>query len=253
MFTIQKKIEQNINAFSSISLEQMNEVALMKRTDTKFIVSVSQLIAVLNQIKDDYKILEINENRIMSYASLYFDTSDNKFYNDHHNGKKNRTKIRLRKYLESNLCFLEIKQKNGRGETNKSRIPIADFETSLSKLSKDYINQITLKDYELHPSLWNNFNRITLVNIQTKERVTIDLNLSYKINNTKKSYKKLVVIEVKQERFNRNSKIVKVLKSIRQNPYSISKYCIGMISLYNNIKYNLFKTKLIKINNITTA
>ena len=86
---------------------------------------------------------------------------------------------------------------------------------------------------------------------QTKKR--IDLNLSYKINNTKKFYKKLVVIEVKQERFNRNSKIVKVLKSIRQNPYSISKYCIGMISLYNNIKYNLFKTKLIKINNITTA
>jgi hypothetical protein len=253
MLTIQKNIENNINAFSPITLEEMNDVALMKRTDTKFIVNINQLVEVLEQLKEDYKILEINKNRIMSYASLYFDTADNKFYNDHHNGKKNRIKIRVRKYLESNLCFLEVKQKNGKGETNKSRIPIEDFETNLSNLSKDFINKVVLKKYNLHPILWNNFNRITLVNSKSKERVTIDLNLSYQINNTKKSYKKLVVIEVKQERFNRNSKVVQVLKSIRQNPYSISKYCIGMISLYNNIKYNLFKTKLIKINNITTV
>ena len=59
-----------------------------------------------------------------------------------------------------------------------------------------------------------------------------------------------MVVEVKQERFNRNSKIVKILKSIQQHPYSISKYCIGMISLYNDLKYNVFKKKLIKINNI---
>lgn len=253
MNTNQQKIKNKINGFSSISLEEMNGVALMKRTDTKFIVNVSQLIDVLQQVQNDYKVLEINENRIMNYSSLYFDTSCNKFYNDHHNGKKNRIKVRVRKYVESNLCFLEVKQKNGKGETNKSRVPIQDFENDLSKLSKEFIYKTVLKEYELQPSLWNNFERITLVNNKNKERVTIDLNLSYKVNDNKKSYEKLVVIEVKQERFNRNTKIVRVLKSIRQNPYSISKYCIGMISLYKDIKYNLFKTKLIKINNIITA
>ena len=89
-----------------------------------------------------------------------------------------------------------------------------------------------------------------MVNLKSKERVTLDLNLSYKINGVEKKYNNLVVVEVKQERFNRKSEIVKALKSIKENPYSISKYCIGMISLYSDIKYNIFKKKLIKINNI---
>lgn len=242
-------IEPIINQFSSISLKEMNSVSLMKRTDTKFVINKYQLEIVLESIKNNYKVLEIDANRIMSYSSLYFDTLENKFYNDHHNGKKNRTKIRQRKYVESDLCFLEIKQKNGKGETNKSRIQVNDFEKDLTNISKEFIANTTNKEYNLVPSLWNGFNRITLVNLASKERVTIDLNLSYNIKDVKKGFENLVIIEVKQERFNRKSEIVKSLKSIRQNPYSISKYCIGMISLYNDLKYNLFKKKLIKINN----
>lgn len=246
-----QQVQKLMSEFSAISLEEMNSVALMKRTDTKFVINKSQLFTVLKEIEGQYKVLEINTDRIMSYSSLYFDTVDNKFYNDHHNGKNNRTKIRQRKYVESNLCFLEIKQKNGKGETNKTRIPVKDFELNLSKSSEAFIAQTTNQDFNLEPSLWNGFNRITLVNLKSKERVTIDLNLSFKINETEKSFKNLVVVEVKQERFNRNSAIVKVLKSLQQHPYSISKYCIGMISLYNDLKYNIFKKKLIKINNIT--
>ncbi|MCL5129495.1 polyphosphate polymerase domain-containing protein [Algibacter sp. L1A34] len=246
-----QNIQKLMSRFSSISLEEMNSVALMKRTDTKFVINKEQLLAVLSKIDDQYKVLEIKKDRIMSYSSLYFDTDDNKFYNDHHNGKNNRTKIRQRKYVESNLCFLEIKQKNGKGETNKSRIPVSDFEVDLSKSSTAFISETTNEVYNLEPSLWNGFNRITLVSLKNKERVTIDLNLSYKMNDIEKKFENLVVVEVKQERFNRNSAIVKALKVLRQHPYSISKYCIGMVSLYNDIKYNVFKKKLIKINNIT--
>lgn len=247
---MQQNIQNIINTFSSISLDEMNSVALMKRTDTKFVINKLQLVLVLKSLGIHYKVLEINDNRIMSYSSLYFDTPNNKFYNDHHNGKNNRTKVRQRKYVDSNLCFLEIKKKNGKGETNKTRIPVSDFETNLSKPSIDFISKTTDQECDLVPSLWNDFNRITLVNIKNKERVTVDLNLTYKINGLEKNYESLVVIEVKQERFNRNSEIVKTLKFYKQNPYSISKYCIGMISLYKDLKYNIFKKKLIKINNI---
>lgn len=248
-----QSIKDVIASFAAISLEEINSsVALMKRTDTKFIIPKQKLIKVLEDIKEDYKVLEIDEDRIMTYSSLYFDTNDNEFYNHHHNGKNNRTKIRQRKYVESNLCFLEIKQKNGKGETNKSRIEIPDFETNLSDHSMSFITRTTLKKYNLKPSLWNRFNRITLVNINTKERITIDLNLSYKINEIEKAYENLVVVEVKQERFNRNSKIVKTFKSLKEHPYSISKYCIGMVSLYKNLKYNIFKKKLLKINKLST-
>lgn len=249
---MQRNIEKIIDQFSPISLKEMNSVALMKRTDTKFVIHKSQLVLILENLKKDYKVLEIKNDRIMTYSSLYFDTIENKFYNDHHNGKVNRTKIRQRKYVESDLCFLEIKQKNGKGETNKSRIQVDDFELDLTKTSKDFISSTTAKKYNLKPSLWNGFNRITLVNLKDKERVTLDLNLSYSMDKVEKNFENLVIVELKQARFNRKSEIVKTLKSLQQNPYSISKYCIGMVSLYNELKYNIFKKKLIKINNIIT-
>ncbi|MDE3742018.1 polyphosphate polymerase domain-containing protein [Maribacter polysaccharolyticus] len=244
-------MNQIINAFDSISLEEMNNVALMKRTDTKFIVHKKELISVLKKIIQDYKVLEIKGNRIMTYASLYFDTPAKKFYYDHHNGKVNRTKVRMRKYVESDICFLEVKQKDGRGKTKKTRTSINDFEMDLSDTSIDFIQNVTHESYDLEPIIWNKFNRITLVNKTAKERLTIDLNVSFKINNTFKTYDNLVIIEVKQERFNRTSPVVRQLKEHQTNPYGLSKYCIGMISVYEDLKYNRFKRKILKINKIT--
>jgi hypothetical protein len=246
-----KSIKETLKSFTSTSLADMDGVALMKRTDTKFIIHKDELQGLLKHMCKFYNVLEIEENRVMTYSSLYFDTPNKKFYLDHHNGKVNRTKIRMRKYIESDLCFLEIKQKDGKGKTNKSRIPLPDFELNLEDNSKDFIGEITQESFDLAPSIWNGFNRITLVNKKAKERVTIDLNLTFQINQESKSYSDLVIIELKQERYDRNSPIVKSLRYLRQHPYSISKYCVGMANLYPNLKSNLFKNKLLKINKLT--
>ncbi len=246
-----KAIEAKLNQFKGISLVEMEEVSLMKRTDTKFVINISFLNFILEQLKENYKVLEVKNKRIMNYSSLYLDTPKFKFYNDHHNGKVNRTKIRQRKYVDSNLTFLEIKQKNGKGETNKSRVKIDDFQPNLNQELKNFIFTTTKENYKLLPSLWNNFRRITLVNLKDNERVTIDLELTYSFKSKEKSYKNIVIVELKQTRFNRNSDVVKALKKYNYNPYSFSKYCIGMVNLYENIKYNLFKNKLLKINKIS--
>jgi|TARA_B110000967_G_scaffold209669_1_gene266966 hypothetical protein len=249
--TVLENISATINSFESISLEDMNTVSLMKRTDTKYTININFLDKILNDLKEDYQVLEVKDRRIMNYSSVYFDTSKFKFYFDHHNGRVNRTKIRQRKYVDSGLTFLEIKQKNGKGETNKSRIKISDFDLGLSQNLNDFIFETTSKKFDLQPSLWNSFKRITLVNLKDNERATIDLNLSYYMNDIVKNYNNLVVIEVKQSRFDRKSIVVKTLKKYRYNPYSISKYCIGMVNLYKELKYNLFKQKLIKLNKIS--
>lgn len=248
---ISQNIKELIQELSPISLKEMDEVRLMKRTDTKFIIHEKDLIAVLKGIQDEYRILETDTHRIMTYSSLYFDTPLKKFYIDHHNRKVRRTKIRIRKYVESNTCFLEIKQKDGRGKTTKTRIPIDTITPNLSADALAFIQNTTKRTFDLKPIIWNTFNRITLVSKSAKERLTIDLNISFKINNSFKAYHNLVIIEVKQERFNRNSSIVQELKSKQVNPYSISKYCIGMIGVYDDLKYNRFKGKLMKINKIT--
>lgn len=251
MDNFKNDIKNTIKSFKSISLNEINSIALMKRFDTKYVINITNLNSILKELAHKYKVLEIDGKRIMNYSTLYFDTPAFKFYYDHHNGKSNRVKIRQRKYIDSDLTFLEIKKKNNKGLTNKFRTEINDFETELSDNSEKFISEITNSSNKLAPSLQNNFNRITLVNFKDKERVTIDLNLTYTLNEQKISYSKLVIIELKQERFNRHSLVVKTLKNKDYNSYSISKYCIGIVNLYKDIKYNLFKTKLLKIKKLT--
>jgi hypothetical protein len=148
------------------------------------------------------------------------------------------------------LFYLEIKQKNGKGVTNKSRIRVPGFEPLLSQKALSFIQETTQESFELRPTLVNRFNRVTLVNLEGKERVTIDLGLSFTQNDKTKGFENLVVVELKQERFDRNSIIVKSLRKFGFNPYSMSKYCIGMVSLYEDIKYNAFKKKVRNINKI---
>lgn len=239
--------------FSGISLAEMADVSLLKRTDTKFIIPIELLPKILEEIRSHYRILVIKGKRLMNYKSLYFDTPENKFYLDHHNGKIRRTKIRIREYVGSSLFFLEVKIKDGRGNTNKTRLPIANFEEELTSFNKNFIKDVTGFDYALRPSLYNEFQRMTLVNIAAKERITIDTELSYSIGNREKKVSDLAIIELKQERYDRNSLLVQALKEHNIGPYGFSKYCIGLAKLNKDIKQNAFKRKFLKINKITSA
>lgn len=246
-------LKKTIAKFESITLSGLNEVALLKRTDTKYILHRDDLIHVLEQITDDYQILEIENNRLMTYNTIYFDTEDNAFFNAHHNGKVHRAKVRKRMYKESNMCFLEIKKKDGKGQTNKFRTSIdtTHFKDNLSEKALDFIYHTISDEYELQKKLSNAFQRITLANPKRKERITIDVNLSFKNDDTDLTLRNLVIIEIKQERVDRKSPIIAVLKAQEHRPNRLSKYCIGMVNLYSDVKYNRFKKKLLTIEKIT--
>lgn len=247
-----KEITNEITSkFESISLSEMAKVALLKRTDTKFILPESLLPEILLSLQHDYKLLQIKGRRIMNYRSMYFDTQNNQFYHEHHNGKIKRTKIRIREYVDSDLYFLEVKLKDGKSRTNKFRIPIPNFEEQLDDTHTAFIQNVTGKDYELSTRLWNDFQRMTLVNMKTKERATIDTNLSYSMNQKDKTVPNLVIIELKQARFDRTSILAQTLKKYSIMPTGFSKYCIGMILLYDKLKFNAFKPKLLKLKKIT--
>ena len=110
-----------IKDFEPITLDEMDGVKLMSRTDTKFAFSSSKLPQLLSSMLPFYRILNINNKLIHDYKSLYYDTSENKFYLDHHNNRDTRKKIRLREYVDSGLVFLEIKTKNNKRKTIKKK------------------------------------------------------------------------------------------------------------------------------------
>jgi hypothetical protein len=91
---------------------------------------------------------------------------------------------------------------------------------------------------------------MTLVNKYFSERVTIDTNLSFRLQGKEKKLDKLIVIEIKQEGKRLNTTINKALKSMSILPTNFSKYCIGITNTLDNIKSNRFKEINLKINKL---
>jgi hypothetical protein len=172
-------------------------------------------------------------------------------YLAHHNGKLNRFKIRFRKYVASNLCFLEIKYKLKGTRTIKHRTKIDRIETDLSKKSLAFIEKYTpFKENQLVPKIYTEFSRMTLVSKQLNERVTIDLNLSFKFNGHSRQLDKTVIIELKRDGNAGVSKLIDALNYFRIFPQGFSKYCIGRALVENDLKRNNFKERIIRINKI---
>ena len=228
----------------------MGEVKLMNRTDTKFVFRVINLEKLLEKMQAFYKVLEVNDERIQTYKSLYFDTEDRKFYIDHHNSRVNRNKIRFREYVGSGLTFLEIKLKDNKGKTIKKRMRAAKISEKLSSEQKEYIEKIIGKKLEVSAKQWINFSRLTFVHKTQKERLTIDINLSFENEKESGDLRDIVIAEVKQERMSRKSDFMRIAKEMSILPMRLSKYCISTMQLWQNIKQNRFKKKQLFINKL---
>ncbi|PWL29500.1 MAG: transporter [Fluviicola sp. XM-24bin1] len=244
-------LDNIINSFDPIHLDEMNGTALMNRVDTKFVITFNQLLNILPELKEHYRMLEINGLRLPSYESEYYDSETLDFYIDHHRKKVDRFKVRFRKYVESDLSFLEVKHKS-KGRTDKQRIMVNGLPGTMSDEHADFVRSTGVRQEELNHVLTNSFHRITLVGKNHVERLTFDINLEFVGNNKTKMLENLVIAELKQERLSRQSPFYQIVKSLMIRPYRISKYCIGVIELYGkeNVKYNRFKKKLLKINKL---
>lgn len=229
----------------------MDDVKLMNRTDTKFAFKLEKLPLILEKMQPFYRVLSINDKLIHDYRSLYYDTIGRKFYLDHHNRRVNRNKIRFREYVGSDLTFLEIKKKNNKGRTIKKRIKATKISDKLTVEQKQYINKIVGQDINVEAKQWINFSRITFVHKVQKERLTIDIDLTFNNKESSGDLKKIVIAEAKQERMSRSlSDFMKIAKELHILPMRISKYCMSTLELNPTLKQNRFKEKKIFINKL---
>ncbi len=244
----------NLDFFNPISLEETSSVKLMNRTDTKFIFHIDKLESILKKASKDYRILEVNNTKLASYNTIYFETDNFQMYNAHHQGKKNRYKIRKRKYVESQINFLEIKFKSNKGKTIKKRIKLNNFDEHFSKETEEFIiKNSPVNPNSLKAKLYIDFSRITLVSTEKKERITIDTGLIFNNNSEDAELKSLVIAEVKKEGFAGTTEFAKILKSEKIYSAKISKYCTGTILLNKNLKFNRFKPLFLNLNKITNG
>lgn len=245
-------LNDRLDRFSPITLEKMEKVRLMNRTDTKYITSMKCLHLLLSQMDRDYFIQEIDKQRINSYETIYLDTADSEMFIAHHNGHSKREKVRIRTYVNSNIRFLEIKKKNNKGRTSKKRIQLAKEEDYV-QVATDFLNSnCSFEAGNLFPHVETDYDRITLVNLAKTERLTIDVNLTFKNIRTgdHQALSDVVILELKQDA-NRNSFARQLFTAFRLRPTGLSKYCIGSILTDATLKRNLFKKKLVQINKLS--
>ena len=242
-----------LNDFQAVSLKELDKVKLLDRQDTKFVFNQIQLPLILEKIKPFYRILEINNDRVFTYDTTYFDTDDFLFYNQHHNENRKRFKVRLRKYSSNSNLYFEIKIKNNKNRTIKKRLMVGEMNEVLGEKEKNLVSEIIgLPPNQLSPMLNIQFTRITLADHSFSERLTIDTNLSVKNGTGSKIFNQLVISEIKQEKYNPKSDFIQILRNLKIPEMRFSKYCMGMLHVNKRIKYNRFKPKLLQINKILT-
>jgi len=236
-----------------ISLKEMECVRLMNRMDTKFMLPVHGLNELLGKVAPEYDILVIDGIRIASYKTIYYDTPSLRFFHEHVNGKLNRYKIRVRSYLDSDLHFLEIKQKLNTGKVRKNRIQIKNISSDFDQEAVNLVKQYTSDDLLLlFVSLTDAFQRITLVNKSRTERVTIDFDLSFQKpgENERIALPHLGIIEIKQDKAFLST-MGEALMTARIKKSGISKYCLGISITDPSEKLNNLKQTIRNLQKIT--
>ncbi|MCH5239319.1 MAG: polyphosphate polymerase domain-containing protein [Muribaculaceae bacterium] len=238
--------------FEPISLEEMGKVKLMNRVDSKFVAHIDKINELLEMAAPDYFIQEIEGKRCMPYFTRYFDTSDTDMFYQHQRGKKVRQKVRLRVYeTTANLPFLEIKSKNNKGRTKKKRVEMETGDELLN-YSEFLENNCRYESNSLTPQIENHFYRITLVNKELTERITIDTDIEFHNLQTgcSKKLPSIGIVEWKRDGISGKSGMGMLLRKLHIHQSGFSKYCIGMALTDPSLKQNRLKERLRKINKI---
>jgi hypothetical protein len=250
-----------IEPFQPISLTHLDAKAdMLDRRDNKYVVRADILQLALGEMIPQFDILEIDCKRDFTYDTCYFDDAERSAYFDHHKGRRIRCKVRMRKYVDAGLCFVEVKLKHMRGMTIKERLrcPVEMYgkmnDEAMQFVASSY-RELYGRAYnrELRPTVEMRYQRATLVAKQGGERVTIDTGIVFEGTSGSQTIDSdLILVEVKSG--NANGIADKILRRLHQHPTNTcSKYCVAMAALNEVSKTNKFLVPLRRLGVVPTS
>jgi hypothetical protein len=247
-------IENFFNSYSHIGLQELEDVALMDRSEDKYIIPIAWCGDISKKLCTDYNILEIANERQFRYDNLYFDTPENICLEDHIRGRKNRFKVRIRSYSNSKISFVEVKSRNVYGRSQKMRIQRTSkqWDSPFTIKEQEFLSNCVPFAAELKPVLYSSYSRYTIANIAKGERITFDTNLEYKTltGKTFKPLDGLAVVELKQGETDRRSPLNRIFRerTDRRSPLGrtirISKYILGRLHTNKNLSARAYLESL---------
>lgn len=226
------------NAHPALTLSR----SLQRRVDRKFLLAERHLESLLPRLQASYSVLRAGDRPWARYDSIYFDTPERLLFHAHRRGRLPRFKVRIRRHLDRNLAFLEIKRKDATRRTIKHRLPVQTTQSEFFGQEMEFIAEHIpgVAAVSLTPVLSVSFLRLTLVANEALERLTLDRELNFDGNGRNEFMRGLVVGETKQERCMNDSGSVAAFRHVRAREASFSKYCIGT-ALLGGVSANVFK------------
>ncbi len=226
---------ESLQSLEPIGLDTLMDQALLQtRIDRKYLVPTDVIAHVVSDLSSNLNALEMDDTRLFRYLSVYFDTDDLLCFRRQVQGRRRQFKVRMRSYLDSGECQLEVKMKGNREETVKSRMPYqADESYLLNDEGRAFIDGI-VGDPEavarLRPVLISHYRRATLIDLDAQTRLTCDVELEWLTENGH-SGKPPDDVLVETKTLGPLGDADRLLRSYGHRPISISKYGIGIAML----------------------
>ncbi|MBH0117445.1 VTC domain-containing protein [Salinibacterium sp. NG253] len=252
--------------FATISLDELAERAsLLTRVDRKYLVPASDLAALLAELEDQARVLEIDGHQHFDYESVYFDTPEADSYLLAAHPRRRRFKARTRSYMDTGDCYLEVKTKGSRGTTAKQRLPYSfDERDHLTEAGRGYIDELLhdasvegIDTEAMEPVLTTRYTRTTLFLPASGSRCTIDSSLAWQrtaadehaadehassefddaeFGTSELSFADTVIVETKSS--GQASEVDRILWRMGHRPDRISKFATGLAALRPELPNN---------------
>jgi len=243
-----------LDGWRGLSLAELNERApLLVRQENKYLISTDRFDEILTGLSDEFDVLTIDDRTVFTYDTVYYDTDDLLVYHQHVQGKRLRLKIRSRHYVDTGPCFFEVKMKGTRGRTIKQRLSYdggrhGAVDENAMEFVEGSVNSFYGDSFtdRIDPTLTMRYHRLTLVGRGRPERVTVDFDLEFSEPDgaTAQMPAGDLIIEVKSE--NGRGLADAALRRAGARPAKCSKYCIGLILVHPDLRYNVFKRTLVR-------
>lgn len=234
-----------LDRLDPVSLDVVESaVGLTRRFDDKFLVEVEALPRLIELLGAGWSVLDVDDRRVTSYRTTYFDTPALDCYMDHLQGRRRRFKVRTRRYGVDGPCVLEVKLKGAAGRTEKARWPRArpvDAELTVGEVAQ--VEDALHDTYgfglpaPLRRSVTTSFERAALVNRERQQRITVDTVLVIDGPAGRVAFDPdVAIVEVKGTR--RASEAFRTMMHLGHRPMPVSKYCLGIVGLHDSIRGN---------------
>ncbi len=244
-----------VHSFAPVTLDQLNAKAeMLSRIDNKYVIRRDALHRVIPDLVRYFDVLDIKRKRAFTYDTRYFDDPQRSAYYEHHQGLRKGFKVRIRRYVDAGLCFLEVKVKGKRGMTVKHRkeqdahrietLSDEAYHFARSTYTGHYGKPF---EYDLKRVLDIRYKRITLVARDGGERMTIDTDLQFWTGGKHLSVGTDVFIVETKSKLGRGY-ADKCLRQVQARPTKrCSKYCVGMAVMGEVTRYNRFLPTMKKL------